>query len=728
MTSPVTTFCVHEALAKDAGRSIARIEPGKLKELGLELGEVVLLEDDQGRGAVPVRIMPLYPNDREPGAIQIDPILRDTLKVMLGEAVRLHAVTSQSARKITVRRFPTGEQARTKTSLPPLFLEGIPVCSGQVLRPHQDRLRGSGYSIVSTIPSGVVVITTDTIIQLDQVEKTGNQASGLSYQNIGGLGNQLHRIKEMIELPLLYPEIFQRLGIDPPKGVLLHGPPGTGKTLIARTVANETNAHFISVSGPEIMGKFYGESEGRLRKIFEEAQRHAPAIIFMDEIDAIAPRREDMGGEKQVERRVVAQLLALMDGLNSRGQVIVIAATNLPDSLDNALRRPGRFDREIVIPVPDKYGRHEILQVHTRGMPLADDVDLSRLADITHGFVGADLEAFCREAAMSALRTALPQLQDDTMSGITPEAIANLYISMADFMKATKDVEPSAIRDVFVEIPDVTWKNVGGLFEIKHQLREAVEWPLKYSSIFEAAAAKPPKGILLFGRPGTGKTLIAKAVANESGANFIAIKGSKLMGQYIGEAEKGVSEVFRKARQAEPTILFIDEIESLLPKRGSRGDGSGVTDRVISQFLVEMDGIEEMHGVTVLAATNRINMIDEALLRSGRFELHIEIPYPDQASREDIFRIHTAKKPLAPNVDMDELALLTDGMSGADIEFICRKATALMIRDYITQQDNLYDFTQVSEFESLSIGREYFITALEGLKAMKLNDNTYLES
>jgi transitional endoplasmic reticulum ATPase len=514
----------------------------------------------------------------------------------------------------------------------------------------------------------------------------------------------------MIELPLRYPQVFERLGIDPPKGVLLYGPPGTGKTLIARAVANETSAFFTHITGPEIMGKFYGESEARLRKVFEDAQNHTPAIIFIDEIDSIAPKREEMGGEKQVERRVVAQLLALMDGLESRGQVIVIGATNIPNTLDLALRRPGRFDREISIPIPDKNGRLEILQIHTRGMPLAENVSLERLAEITHGFVGADLEALGREAAMSALRKILPKI-DFEMADIPYETLLKLEVTMDNFYEAMKEVEPSAIREFFVEVPDVKWEDVGGLDNIKEELKEAVEWPLKYSEVFKKAHTNPPKGILLYGSPGTGKTLLAKAVANESGVNFISIKGPALISKYVGESERAIREVFKKAKQASPTILFFDEIDAIVPKRSSASTDGHVTERVLSQFLTELDGIEELKGVLVLAATNRLDLVDGALLRSGRFDFLLELPTPDEKTREEIFKIHTKNKPLAENIDLKNLAKETEGKVGSDIELICRKAAMFAIREFINKNQDISN--PGNRKPKFNISRKHFTEAIK---------------
>jgi transitional endoplasmic reticulum ATPase len=553
-----------------------------------------------------------------------------------------------------------------------------------------------------------LLVHTRTKIEVkDKTEaKTGN--SKISYEDIGGLGKELHRIREMVELPLKYPQIFERLGIDPPKGVLLHGPPGCGKTLIARAVANETAAYFTHITGPEIMGKFYGESEGRLRTVFEEAKTNAPSILFIDEIDSIAPKREDMGGEKQVERRVVAQLLALMDGLESRGEVIVIGATNIPNSLDPALRRPGRFDREISISIPDQKGRLEILQIHTRGMPLAQDINLERLSQITHGFVGADLEALSREAAMNALRKIIPSI-DFQMDEIPYETLLKLEVTMNDFTEALKEVEPSAIREVFVEVPNVSWEDVGGLDDMKQKLIEAVEWPLKYPDLFTEAHVSPPKGILFSGSPGTGKTLIAKALAHESEVNFISVKGPELMSKYIGESEKGVREIFRKAKQASPCIIFFDEFDSLVPERGM-SDSSQVTERVISQFLTELDGLEELKGVLVLAATNRRDLIDSAIIRTGRFDFTLEFPLPDSKARQAIFNIHMRGKPVASDINLEALAQQTEGLAGSDIEVICREAAMTAIREYIRAD---------KKKGNLQISKKHFDVAAGWLKAQK---------
>ncbi|MEI6456071.1 MAG: CDC48 family AAA ATPase [bacterium] len=671
---------VREALGKDVGRAIARMDPKDMKTAGVEPGDIVIIE---GKRKTPVKVMPCYPEERGKEILQIDGITRENAQAGIDEKIRIEKAECKTAFKIRLQPDTSGTQLKASdTRYIGSLIDGLPVSKGDKVRANLFGSRSVDYLVVDTNPSGVVLINPNTKIDLNLPKQGEKRSFKVSYEDIGGLSTQVQRIREMIELPLKYPEVFERLGIDPPKGVFLYGPPGTGKTLIVRAVANETDAYFLHISGPEIMGKFYGESEERLRKVFVDAQSHAPAIIFIDEIDAIAPKREDLGGEKQVEKRVVAQLLSLMDGLESRGKVIVIGATNIPNTIDPALRRPGRFDRELSVSIPDKKGRLEILEIHTRGMPLASDVSLEKLAEITHGFVGADLEALAREAAMTALRKILPKI-DYEQAEIPFDLLVQLEVSMDNFYDAMKEVEPSAIREVFVEVPDVKWGDVGGLDEIKEALKEAVEWPLKYAGLFQKANTNPPKGIILYGRPGTGKTYLAKAVASESGVNFISVKGPQIMSKYIGESEKGVRELFKKAKQAAPTILFLDEIDSLVPRRVADSSGSNVTDRVISQFLTEMDGIEDMKGVVVLAATNRIDLIDPALLRSGRFDLMFELPAPDEKTREKIFEIHTANKPLHKNISLKKLAQATEGLVGADIEFICRKASVMAIREII---------------------------------------------
>jgi len=682
MKSSENTFIlkVKEALVKDVGRAIARMDPKDMKAHGFEPGDIIIIE---GKRKTPVKVMPCYSEERGKQILQIDGITRENTQAGIDEKVSIDKTMYKTASKIRLQPDTgSGSQKSNDAKYIGSLIDGLPISKGDKIRANLFGARSIDYIVVDTSPSGVVVINPNTKIDLNLPKQGKSKSSKVSYEDIGGLGNQVQRIREMIELPLKYPEVFERLGIEPPKGVFLYGPPGTGKTLIVRAVASETDAYFLHISGPEIMGKFYGESEERLRKVFADAQAHAPAIIFIDEIDAIAPKREDLGGEKQVEKRVVAQLLSLMDGLESRGKVIVIGATNIPNTIDPALRRPGRFDRELSVSIPDKKGRLEILEIHTRGMPLAVDVSLEKLAEITHGFVGADLEALAREAAMTTLRKILPNI-DYELAEIPYELLMKLEVSMDNFYDAMKEVEPSAIREVFVEVPDVKWEDVGGLNEIKEALKEAVEWPLKYAELFRKADTNPPKGIILYGPPGTGKTYLAKAVASESGVNFISVKGPQIMSKYIGESEKGVRELFKKAKQAAPTILFLDEIDSLVPRRNSESSGANVTDRVISQFLTEMDGIEDLKGVVVLAATNRIDLIDPALLRSGRFDLLFEVPAPDEKTREKIFTIHTRNKQLQKNVNLKKLAKETEGMVGADIEFICRKASVMAIREII---------------------------------------------
>jgi len=672
------TLKVKEALPKDVGRTIARIDPEDMHILELEVGQIIEVE---GKKKTPAKLMPCYPKDRGKKIIQIDGVSRENAQIGLDEKANIRKIVHQFASKVkllplTVSSLP---QRDKDTQYIGSLLQGQPVVAGDRVRVTLFGSKHFDFKILDTAPEGVVLITPGTQIEVESRGAGESHPVKISYEDIGGIGNQIQRIREMIEFPFRFPQVFEMLGIEAPKGVLLYGPPGTGKTLIARAVANETDAYFTCINGPEIMGKYYGESEGRLRSVFEDAQAHAPAIIFIDEIDAIAPKREEMGGERQVERRVVAQLLSLLDGLESRGQVVVIGATNIPNSLDPALRRPGRFDREISIPIPDKNGRFEVLQIHTRGMPLAEDVSIGKLAEITHGFVGADLEALAREAAMSVLRKILPKI-DFKMADIPYEVLLKVKITMDDFLEAMKEVEPSAIREFFIEVPNVRWEDIGGLEKIKEELKEAIEWPLKYADLFEKTATTPPKGILLYGAPGTGKTLLAKAAATETGVNFISVKGSSLISKYVGESERAIREVFKTAKQAAPTILFFDEIDAIVPKRGT--ESTDTTERVISQFLIEMDGIEELNGVTVLAATNRLDLIEPALLRSGRFDLLLELPKPDEAIREEIFKIHTKNKPLAKDINLGALAKKADFV-GADIEFVCRKASMFAIGDFI---------------------------------------------
>jgi transitional endoplasmic reticulum ATPase len=663
---------VVESLIKDMGRAYARMDPEDMAKIGANIGDVL---EVVGKRRTVCKAMPAYKDLRGHSRIQLDGISRQNARAGIDETVSVRKIGANPADRIVLSPVNVKPSERDLEYIGSL-LDGLPVVEGDLVKATLFGSRSADFTVESVSPKEPVLInpTTQLVVGKSGEAKVGRT---ISYEDIGGLKPQLHRIREMIELPLRYPEVFERLGIDAPKGVLLHGPPGCGKTLIARSIANETDAKFFTVSGPEIIHKFYGESEAHLRKIFADAAAQGPSIVFLDEIDAIAPQREKVVGD--VEKRVVAQLLALMDGLNKRQNLIVIAATNIPNALDPALRRPGRFDREISIPIPDKNGRRDILEIHSRGMPLAQDVDMSHLAEITHGFVGADLEALCREAAMICLRRLMPDI-DFAMAGIPYERLAMLEVTMDDFTTALKEVEPSAIREVFVEVPDVRWEDVGGHSALKERLVEAVEWPLSYPEIFTEAGVKPPKGILLSGPPGCGKTLIAKAIANESKVNFISVKGPALISKYVGESEKGVREVFKKARQASPCIIFFDEIDALVPARGGSASDSHVSERVLSQFLAELDGIEELKGVLILGATNRADMLDPAVMRTGRFDEHFEILAPEQKDREEIFAVHLKNKPFVKKVDIKTLASKTEGFSGADISGVCNQAALKAVR------------------------------------------------
>ena len=727
---------VAPAHQRDVGRGIVRIDRRAMREIGVQTGDVVEIIGTKNTAAV---VWPAYPEDEGLEIIRMDGTIRKNAGVGLGDEVTVRKAEVREAKKVIVA--PT-EPIRFGRDFVEWFHErliGRPVVRGDYIKIG---ILGQELTFVvtATQPSGIVQITEFTDFQVSEkpvkeVSKTA--ALGVTYEDIGGLKDVIQKVREMIELPLKHPEIFEKLGIEPPKGVLLYGPPGTGKTLLAKAVANEANAHFIAINGPEIMSKYYGESEERLREVFKEAEENAPAIIFIDEIDSIAPKREEVSGE--VEKRVVSQLLTLMDGLKSRGKVIVIGATNRPDAIDPALRRPGRFDREIEVGVPDKQGRKEILQIHTRGMPiepefrkskvieilekleqndayreavekalpkvreakdeeeikralrevdeklydevkakLIDDL-LEELAEKTHGFVGADLAALAREAAMVVLRRLINEGKiNPEQEKIPPEVLSELRVRKEDFYEALKMVEPSALREVLIEVPNVHWEDIGGLENVKQELREAVEWPLKYPEAFMGLGITPPKGILLYGPPGTGKTLLAKAVATESEANFIAIRGPEVLSKWVGESEKNIREIFRKARQAAPTVVFIDEIDAIAPRRGT--DVNRVTDRLINQLLTEMDGIQENSGVVVIAATNRPDIIDPALLRPGRFDRLILVPAPDEKARLEIFKVHTRKVPLAEDVNLEELAKRTEGYTGADIAAVVREAAMLAMR------------------------------------------------
>ncbi|RJS86033.1 AAA family ATPase [Candidatus Bathyarchaeota archaeon] len=666
---------VLDARQRDVARGIARIDQRAMQTLDVSAGDVIEIIGKRSTSAI---AWPAYSEDQGRDIIRIDGFVRKNAGVSINEYVTVRKAKVRNAISITLApvdmRLSVDEDFMNFVKnrlMERTFVEGDTTLIMMLGHPIQ-------FSVVKTRPSGIVRLTYDT--RLTILSEPTPEAKGVprtTYEDIGGLREEIQRIREMVELPMRHPEIFQRLGIDPPKGVLLHGPPGCGKTLLARAVANESEANFFSINGPEIMSKYYGESEARLREIFQQAEKNAPSIIFIDELDAIAPKREEVTGE--VERRVVAQLLALMDGLSGRGNVIVIGATNRPNALDPALRRPGRFDREIEIGIPDKQGRFEILQIHTRGMPLADDVDLRKLAEMTHGYTGADLAALCRETAMKALRRYLPEINLEE-ERIPPHILEKMEVKMEDFLNAFREITPTAMREVAIEVPTVRWNDIGDLDEIKQELREAVEWPLKNPEVFKRMGIEPPKGILLYGPPGCGKTLLARAVATESEANFVTIKGPEIFSKWVGESEKAIREVFRKARMAAPAIIFFDEIDSIVPRRGIGYADSGVTERVISQLLTEMDGIVTLENVVVIAATNRPDIVDPAILRPGRFDRLIYVPPPDEEARYQILKIHTKKIPLSKDVDLKELAKITKGYSGADIKALCREAAMIAIR------------------------------------------------
>ena len=673
---PEVQLRVAEARQRDIGRKIARVDSRAMRELGLSPGDLIEVIGKKSTVAI---VWPPYKEDDGMGLIRIDGEIRRNAGVSVGDYVTIRKASAKPATKVVLAPFESlpfvGDFARIVRSQ----LMNLPVMKGDIVVVPVLGM-GIELKVTSTSPSNVVIVTENTVIEVSTTPvKRIEEVGGVTYEDIGGLHEELQRIREMVELPLKHPELFRHLGIDPPKGVILWGPPGCGKTLIAKAIANETGAHFISINGPEIMSKFYGESEARLREIFKEAEENAPSIIFIDELDAIAPKRSEVTGE--VERRVVSQLLALMDGLKTRGQVIVIGATNRIDAIDPALRRPGRFDREIRIGVPDRNGRKEIFQIHTRRMPLADDVNLDELANITHGFTGADIAALCREAAMSALRRFLPKI-DLEKDVIPTEVLEQLKVTREDFANAMKLVQPSALREVVLEIPNVRWEDVGDLERVKQELKEAVEWPLKYPDGFKRLGIRPPRGILLYGPPGTGKTLLAKAVATESEANFISVKGPEVLSKWVGESEKAIREIFRKAREASPCIIFFDELDAIAPRRGMHTD-AGVTDRIVNQLLTEMDGIQILKDVVVIGATNRPDILDPGLLRPGRFDRVIYVPPPDVEGRYQILQIHTKNMPLADDVDLRKIAELTEGYTGADLEAVCREAALTAARENI---------------------------------------------
>ena len=688
MSQNALSLKVLEAYTRDVGRGVARIDYDSMDTLNASTGDVIEIK---GKRRTVAKCLPLYPSDEGKGIIRIDGLGRNNSGIAIGDTISVRKIKAVAAEKVVVAPLE---------AIPPIderyladALESVPLIKGDnVMVPYfGGRLT---FQVIGVTPAAdAVLITQKTVFHIAEKGETLRGVPQVTYEDIGGIHNEIKKVREMIELPLRHPEIFEKLGIEAPKGVLLYGPPGTGKTLLAKAVANESQAHFISISGPEIMSKFYGESEARLREIFKEAREKAPSIIFVDEIDSIAPKREEVTGE--VERRVVSQMLSLMDGLEARGKVIVISATNRPNAIDPALRRPGRFDREIEIKVPDKKGRKDILQIHSRNMPLSDDVNIDKISSVSHGYVGADLEYLCKEAAMKCLRRLLPILNLEEEK-LPPETLDKLIVTHEDFTKALIEVTPSGMREVFIENPDIKWSDVGGLKEVKQELQEAVEWPMKYPGLYDKLGHSMPRGILLHGPSGTGKTLLAKAVATESEANFISVRGPELLSKWVGESERGIREIFKRARQSSPCVVFFDEIDSIAPIRGAGGE-TAVSERVVSQLLTELDGMENMHGVVVLAATNRADMIDPALLRPGRFDKIIQIPLPDKESRKSILKINAEKIPTIteesnPNrVDFEKLSDMTDGLSGADTAAIANTAVSIVIHKFLDANPDVKD-------------------------------------
>ncbi|WP_405289931.1 CDC48 family AAA ATPase [Methanobrevibacter sp.] len=713
------TLKVAEAISqKDVGQGVARLDPNVMDDLDIKERDLIEIVGERRTAAIALPSQ----TDIGLGVIRIDGLVRKNSGATIGGEVTIKKTKATEAKKVVLA--PIENNIRVQGDVRGLFAGKVMVqgdiIGSQIRAPRPSMSRGFNsifdelmdftpamkeikFAVVSTNPKDIVIVGPNTEVQLHEspvdvskIEGVGNLVD-VSYEDIGGLKEEVKKVREMIEIPLKRPELFEKLGIAPPKGVLMHGPPGTGKTLLAKAVASESDAHFIAINGPEIMSKYVGGSEENLREYFEEAEENSPSIIFIDELDAIAPKREETNGE--VERRTVAQLLTLMDGLKSRGQVVVIGATNRPDSLDPALRRPGRFDREIEIGVPDTEERKEVLEIHTRNMPLAEDVDLDKIAGTTHGFVGADLESLCKEAAMRVVRRILPEIQND--EEIPKEVMEKIVVTGDDFKNAQKEIQPSALREVLVQIPDIKWDDIGGLEDVKQELKEAVEWPLKHPDTFQRLGIRPPKGTLLYGIPGTGKTLLAKAVASESEANFISVKGPELLSKWVGESEKGVREVFRKAKQAAPTVIFFDEIDAIAGARSGNDTDSGVTKRVVNQLLTEMDGLEELEDVAIIAATNRPDILDAGLMRPGRFDRHIQVSEPDEEARLAIFKVHTKNMPLSKDVDLKKLAKQTDGYVGADIESVCREAAMLALRD---------------DLEASEITNKYFKDAIEKVK------------
>ncbi|MHA1985887.1 MAG: CDC48 family AAA ATPase [Promethearchaeota archaeon] len=678
--TPVVVLRVQKAKKRDINRNIIRIDQKTMEKLNIQTGDVIEVVGKKKSAGI---AWPSYPQDNGLGIVRVDSRLQKNTGTKIDDTLEIRKVKAEVAQNVVLA--PSSVKLKNTPRFESFVkrkLGGYPISIDDFVFISLGISREITFKVISMRPNVVCIIKPETVLNISEkvTEDAETGVGYITYEDVGGLDREIQRVREMVELPLRHPSLFKRLGIDPPKGVLLRGPPGCGKTLLAKAVANESEAHFISINGPEIMSKFYGESEKKLRKLFIEAEEKSPSIIFIDEIDAIAPKRETVTGE--VERRVVAQLLALMDGLHGRGKVIVIGATNRPNSLDPALRRPGRFDREIEIKVPNEKGRLEIFQIHTRNMPLDKKISLKEFSQITHGFVGADISAVSREAAMSALRRYLPKI-DLESEIIDPELLEQIEVTQNDFENALKEVLPSGIREVFVEVPNVTWDQVGGLEELKQRLVEAVEWPLSHPTIFTRMGIRPPKGILLYGPPGCGKTLLARAVATESKANFISIKGPELLSKWVGESEKAIREVFRKAKMAAPCIVFFDEFDSIAPSRGRHTSDSGVSEKVLSQFLTELDGLEVMKDIVVIAATNRPDILDPALIRPGRIDRILLVPAPEEKARIEILKIFTKDMPIASNTNIEKLAELTDGFSGADIETWCREAAMLALRENI---------------------------------------------
>ncbi len=718
------TLRVQKAKKRDIGRNIIRIDPKTMEKLNIQTGDVISVNGKKESAGI---AWPSYPQDNGLGIVRVDSRLQKNTGSRIDDTIEIRKVKAETAQHVVLA--PSNFSIKIDPRLESFVkrkLNNYPISMDDYIFISIGISREITFKVISMRPKGICVIKQDTILNLSDriIEEEERGLNYITYEDVGGLDKEIQRVREMVELPLRHPSLFKRLGIDPPKGVLLRGPPGCGKTLLARAVANESEAYFISINGPEIMSKFYGESEKKLRKIFIEAEEKSPAIIFIDEIDAIAPKRETVTGE--VERRVVAQLLALMDGLHGRGKVIVIGATNRPNSLDPALRRPGRFDREIEIKVPNEKGRREVFQIHTRNMPLDKKISLKEFSQITHGFVGADISAVCREAAMSALRRYLPKI-DLESEIIDPELLEQIEVTQDDFEDALKEILPSGIREVFVEVPNVPWDQVGGLDDLKQQLIEAVEWPISNPTLFSRMGISPPKGILLYGPPGCGKTLLARAVATESKANFISIKGPELLSKWVGESEKAIREIFRKAKMASPCIIFFDEFDSIAPSRGRHTSDSGVTEKVLSQFLTELDGLEVMKDIVVVAATNRPDILDPALIRPGRIDRILLVPQPDEKGRLEILKIFTKEMPLASNIELESLNNMIEGFSGADIETWCREAAMIALRENIrARKVSLEHFKEARKIVNPTLTTEileWYIKFGDRLKSRRIEES-----